>query len=64
MASHKDGQSQAERHDAARLADEWANVGLCGGMFRPVRSFGAGVRRIPPPPGGEARGPRNQRCCP
>lgn len=66
MASQAYRQSSVQRPDAARLADEWANVGLCGGMFRPVKSVAAAAwSRAAGHPGreSEARGPRNQRCC-
>ncbi|NLE52233.1 MAG: hypothetical protein GX613_12595 [Chloroflexi bacterium] len=67
MASQKNEQSSADRRNKARLADEWANVGLCGGMFRPVRKVGVGVeiaaeRRLADLSDNHA--PRNQRCCP
>lgn len=66
MASQAYSQPGVQRPDPARLADEWANVGLCGGMFRPVNRLAA---RPQPRPAGrpsresEASGPRNQRCC-
>ena len=65
MASQAYRQSSVQRPDAARLADEWANVGLCGGMFRPVKGVAAAWPRAAGHPSreSEARGPRNQRCC-
>lgn len=53
-----------DRPGAARLADEWANVGLCGGMFRPVSALAPGEapHRRQPSAGAPAQG-RNQRCC-
>ncbi len=55
-----------DRPGAARLADEWANVGLCGGMFRPVSGSepAAGeVRPAHPPVLDPPAHGRNQRCC-
>ncbi len=55
-----------DRLGAARLADEWANVGLCGGMFRPVSGSepAAGeVRPVRPPALDPLSQGRNQRCC-
>lgn len=42
MAPHISNQSMRDRLDAAQLAAEWANVGVCGGMFRPVNGLASG----------------------
>lgn len=66
----RDIKDQRELAKRERLQDEWANVGLCGGMFRPANN---GSRVPALPPGQAAAAPNHvnaddwqphNRCCP
>jgi len=68
MAPHISNQSMRDRLDAAQLAAEWANVGVCGRMYRPVNGLASGRQAAIRRPGAllpadRANWQPHRRCC-
>ncbi len=68
MAQEAKAPSQDVRAHQEQVAAEWANVGLCGGMYRPAAGEQPGhhdrePEHNPPPRVNEAEWQPNNRCC-